>query len=41
MNKVTSANNMPKNPSIKIGELGISYTGTFMRLRKKSLILIK
>ena len=30
MNKVVSATKIPKNPSSKIGELGKSYTGTFM-----------
>ena len=34
MNKVVSATKIPKNPSNKIGELGKSYTGTFMVFRK-------
>ena len=32
MNKVNSANKIPKNPRIKIGEFGKSYTGKFMIL---------
>ena len=37
MNKVVSATKIPKNPSNKIGELGKSYTGTFINFRKKNL----
>ena len=40
MNKVVSEIIIPKNPSIKIGELGKSYTGTSMGFSKLSLILI-
>ena len=33
MNKVVSAIKIPENPSNKIGELGKSYTGTFIGFR--------
>ena len=34
MNKVTSATKIPKNPSIKIGEFGKSYTGIFIGFKR-------
>ena len=37
MNKVVSATKIPENPSSKIGELGKSYTGTFIGFRKLNL----
>tara|TARA_B100000212_G_scaffold271527_1_gene210959 strand:- start:281 stop:496 length:216 start_codon:yes stop_codon:yes gene_type:complete len=39
MNKVTSVTKTPKNPSIKIGEFGKSYTGIFISIRKLDFIL--